>query len=184
MKMKMRNKRTATKLITTLTMLLVLSIFIVNCSEMERDLLLGRRMAAEMAADGAELDNETIHQEIQAPVASEGSEAPVLSELEMRIAHYEALVQTAGTVENFMQLASLYREAGMIRNLRDTLERTYRQNSNREAFDQLQSIVVNTLEEGWIVQEKMWELREALRIESNQSDAIEIVTSDVRFAVM
>ena len=177
----MRRKKTT----TTLVFLLVCVTTLVSCSDME-DFF--RNIGNNTLAAPQE-DDTYLYQEIEIPEDLElyeptPIEARTLSDLEMRILQLELLVHSDGTAENHFHLALLYEEAGMIRNHRDALERSYRLDKNEEVFAKLQGVVVNVYEESSIIQELTRSLKRYLSNESHHANAVELILSEEWFGVM
>ena len=179
------------RLISTAVLLLVCLTMVISCSEIEYLLNIGRgngNIPGDEAPGSSTIGSEPPgNEEPGEPVSPDDSSVlnvHTLSELELNILHYEILVNTDGSVENFSKLADLYNDAEMIRKQRDTLERSYRLNQDPETFEELQKIVVNFYEENSLVQENIWNLREYIREENNQPKAINLVMSDEWFVSM
>ena len=111
-------------------------------------------------------------------------EVQELSELEMKIIQQKLLVQMETSAENYLHLANLYEEAGMIRNLRDALERSYRLGANEEVFIRLQDVVVNVYEESNLIQEMTQSIKRYLGDESYHANAVRLITDEEWFGVM
>ena len=109
---------------------------------------------------------------------------PVLSEQEISIADYETRVEKDGRAEDYLFLADLYHQAGMIKKQRDALERCFRLNNDAESYERLQDIVVNAAEENSVVQQKMMLIHQYLTYAEGQTEAVNILADSGWFREM
>lgn len=121
-----------------------------------------------------------------APASSAASSAPseVLTELEQSIAQHQALLDTEPSTENYVALAELYRQAGQIKQQRDTLERCYRLFADEQSFALLQDITVNAAEEADTVQEPLRQLVQNITTQEYNNEAIAMLMSPDWVSVM
>lgn len=157
------------KIIAVFVALLMFIMVVVSCSDADPNVI--DEDIFDEGEDTREFDESVEQSE---PIEAQA----MLSELERNMVHYQILVQTEGTAENYLRLASLYNEAGMIRKQRDLLEQSYRIYHDEDAFLILQSIVVNLSEESALILDKVLRAVEFFNINAYHSNIVELVTSE------
>lgn len=123
--------------------------------------------------DGSEENDGTGSNEVMVLTAE-----PLPSEEDREISDYELKYSNGEFVmEDYQALAGLYAEAGQIRKQRDMLEQSYRLYNDTQAFETLQSIAVNLMEEEAALSEAETMLQN-LKLPEYLSEAVHMIGSD------
>ena len=107
---------------------------------------------------------------------------PILSSLEVEIVNMETKYRKGElTREEYLTLAKDYGEIGRVREERDLLEQSYRLYDDTEAFELLQTITVNLVEEEPQIRQAAETLTENLTQDDTVGEAIQALTGEEWF---
>lgn len=107
---------------------------------------------------------------------------PILSSLEVEIVNMETKYRKGElTREEYMTLAKDYGEIGRVREERDLLEQSYRLYDDTEAFELLQTLTVNLVEEEPQIRQAAETLIENLTQDDTVGEAIQALTGEEWF---
>lgn len=110
---------------------------------------------------------------------------PILSSLEVEIVNMETKYRKGElTREEYLTLAKDYGESGRVREERDLLEQSYRLYDDTEAFELLQTLTVNLVEEEPKIRQTADTLAENLTQDDTVGEAIQILTGAEWFGTM
>lgn len=110
---------------------------------------------------------------------------PMLSSLEAEIVNLETKYSEGElTGEEYLILAKDYNESGRVREERDLLEQSYRLYDDAEAFQLLQTLTVNLVEEEPQLKQTAETLSASLTQEDTLGEAIQILTGEEWFRTM
>ena len=107
---------------------------------------------------------------------------PILSSLEVEIVNMETKYRKGElTREEYLTLAKDYGEIGRVREERDLLEQSYRLYDDTEAFELLQTLTVNLVEEEPQIRQTAETLTENLTQDDTVGEAIQALTGEEWF---
>ena len=107
---------------------------------------------------------------------------PILSSLEVEIVNMETKYRKGElTREEYLTLAKDYSEIGRVREERDLLEQSYRLYDDTEAFELLQTLAVNLVEEEPQIRQTAETLTENLTQDDTVGEAIQALTGEEWF---
>lgn len=107
---------------------------------------------------------------------------PILSSLEVEIVNMETKYRKGElTREEYLTLAKDYGEIGRVREQRDLLEQSYRLYDDTEAFELLQTLTVNLVEEEPQIRQTAETLTENLTQDDTVGEAIQALTGEEWF---
>ena len=107
---------------------------------------------------------------------------PILSSLEVEIVNMETKYRKGElTREEYLTLAKDYGEIGRVREQRDLLEQSYRLYDDTEAFELLQTLTVNLVEEEPQIRQAAETLTENLTQDDTVGEAIQALTGEEWF---
>lgn len=107
---------------------------------------------------------------------------PILSSLEVEIVNMETKYRKGElTREEYLTLAKDYGEIGRVREERDLLEQSYRLYDDTEAFELLQTLTVNLVEEEPQIRKAAETLTENLTQDDTVGEAIQVLTGEEWF---
>ena len=107
---------------------------------------------------------------------------PILSSLEVEIVNMETKYRKGElTREEYLTLAKDYGEIGRVREERDLLEQSYRLYDDTEAFELLQTLTVNLVEEEPQIRQAAETLTENLTQDDTVGEAIQALTGEEWF---
>lgn len=107
---------------------------------------------------------------------------PILSSLEVEIVNMETKYRKGElTREEYLTLAKDYGEIGRVREERDLLEQSYRLYDDTEAFELLQTLTVNLVEEESQIRQAAETLTENLTQDDTVGEAIQALTGEEWF---
>lgn len=107
---------------------------------------------------------------------------PILSSLEVEIVNMETKYRKGElTREEYLTLAKDYGEIGRVREERDLLEQSYRLYDDTEAFELLQTLAVNLVEEEPQIRQAAENLTENLTQDDTVGEAIQALTGEEWF---
>lgn len=107
---------------------------------------------------------------------------PILSSLEVEIVNMETKYRKGElTSEEYLTLAKDYGEIGRVREERDLLEQSYRLYDDTEAFELLQTLTVNLVEEEPQIRQAAETLTENLTQDDTVGEAIQALTGEEWF---
>lgn len=110
---------------------------------------------------------------------------PLLSETDRAISDYELRYSTGDfSAEDYLALATLYQEKGLIRRQRDLLEQSYRLYDDQQAFEILQTISVNLEEEDASIQQEAALMLQNLELAEYLDESINLISSSGWFSTM
>lgn len=110
---------------------------------------------------------------------------PILSSLEVEIVNMETKYRKGElTREEYLTLAKDYGEIGRVREKRDLLEQSYRLYDDTEAFELLQTLTVNLVEEEPQIRQAAETLTENLTQDDTVGEAIQALTGEEWFRTL
>ena len=110
---------------------------------------------------------------------------PILSSLEVEIVNMETKYRKGElTKEEYLTLAKDYGEIGRVREERDLLEQSYRLYDDTEAFELLQTLTVNLVEEEPQIRQTAETLTENLTQDDTVGEAIQALTGEEWFRTL
>ena len=110
---------------------------------------------------------------------------PILSSLEVEIVNMETKYRKGElTREEYLTLAKDYSEIGRVREERDLLEQSYRLYDDTEAFELLQTLTVNLVEEEPQIRQTAETLTENLTQDDTVGEAIQALTGEEWFRTL
>ena len=110
---------------------------------------------------------------------------PILSSLEVEIVNMETKYRKGElTREEYLTLAKDYGEIGRVREERDLLEQSYRLYDDTEAFELLQTLTVNLVEEEPQIRQTAETLTENLTQDDTVGEAIQALTGEEWFRTL
>lgn len=110
---------------------------------------------------------------------------PILSSLEVEIVNMETKYRKGElTREEYLTLAKDYGEIGRVREERDLLEQSYRLYDDTEAFELLQTLTVNLVEEEPQIRQAAETLTENLTQDDTVGEAIQALTGEEWFRTL
>ena len=110
---------------------------------------------------------------------------PILSSLEVEIVNMETKYRKGElTREEYLTLAKDYGEIGRVREERDLLEQSYRLYDDTEAFELLQTLTVNLVEEELQIRQAAETLTENLAQDDTVGEAIQALTGEEWFRTL
>lgn len=110
---------------------------------------------------------------------------PILSSLEVEIVNMETKYRKGElTREEYLTLAKDYGEIGRVREERDLLEQSYRLYDDTEAFELLQTLAVNLVEEEPQIRQAAETLTENLTQDDTVGEAIQALTGEEWFRTL
>lgn len=110
---------------------------------------------------------------------------PILSSLEVEIVNMETKYRKGElTREEYLTLAKDYGEIGRVREERDLLEQSYRLYDDTEAFELLQTLTVNLVEEEPQIRQAAENLTENLTQDDTVGEAIQALTGEEWFRTL
>lgn len=110
---------------------------------------------------------------------------PILSSLEVEIVNMETKYRKGElTREEYLTLAKDYGEIGRVREQRDLLEQSYRLYDDTEAFELLQTLTVNLVEEEPQIRQTAETLTENLTQDDTVGEAIQALTGEEWFRTL